>query len=383
MNIGIAANTLIFEKAGIGQYGRNLLKELLKIDKKNHYFLYFSFIRHRKPREKEIDSILGLPRASNVTVKIIPIPAAWLDFITTTPFSIQNVIKDKIDVFFAPYAAGIPKKGFSKMVFMCHDLVFMRFPEHRGKRLSNYYLKRHEIAIQNCSKIIVPSQSTRKDLREFFNVPLKKIVYIPEAADKNFRPIKDRKEIERITSKYIDPKYKYILSVGTLEPRKNLAKLVEAYSLLPHEILRQYRLILVGAKGWNNSVLERTINDLNLQDKVILAGFVKDEDLPYIYNGASIFVYPSLYEGFGLPPLEALACGVPTVVCDRSSLSEVVGKAGILVNPENEKEISLAIKRILSRPILQEKSRRKGLLVAKKYSWKKTAEETLKVIENL
>lgn len=389
MQIGIAANYLLFEQAGIGKYTENLLKNLFKIDHKpaspagrNHYILYFSYFRHREERAKLISQKLGnLPK--NVSIKFLRIPAAWLEYLFTTKISVRRIIPDNLDLFFSPYVTGIPKNGFSKMVVMVHDLVFMRFPEHRGKKLSNYYLKRHKIAIQNCQKIIVPSMSTKLDLINLLDANAKKIVLIPEAADERFKPIKDPKKIKQIISQYFDPSFKYILSVGTLEPRKNLAKLVEAFSLLPHQILKNYRLVLVGAKGWNNSPLYQIISDLNIGDKIILSGFVSDEDLPYIYNGAKIFVYPSLYEGFGLPPLEALACGLPIISSKTSSMGEVIGKAGILIDPENEKEIAGAIKLLINKPKLAQKLSKQALAQAKKFSWGKAAKETLKVFEEV
>jgi len=386
MKIGIFANFLLFEPAGIGKYSQNLLKNLFKIDHKNQYFLYFSFFRHRQVRLKLIQKRLGkLPK--NVKIRIFSVPAAWLETLFASSFDVENIIKDPLDIYFSPYVSGIPKKGFKKMVTTCHDLVFLRFPEHRGKKLSNYYLKRHKTAVRNCQKIIAVSESTKKDLQKFLAVNPSKIKVIYEAADARFRPIKDQKKIRKIIGRYLphsfNPDFRYILSVGTLEPRKNLSKLVEAYSMLPHQILRKYKLVLVGAKGWNESELQKTINNLNLKDRVLLPGFVKDEDLPYIYNGASIFAYPSLYEGFGLPPLEALACGIPVVASNLSSLPEVMGRAALLVDPTKEEEIVKALKQLIFEPKLAKKLASRGPEQAKKFSWIKTAKETLKLFEEV
>lgn len=384
MRIGIAANALVFEKAGIGKYTQNLLKNLFEIDHQNQYILYFTFIRHRVEREKKIYELLGQHR--NVKIKIYPLPAAWLDYLTTTSLPLDGLIKDSLDVFFAPYVAGIPKvfgKKPPKMVFTCHDLVFLRFPEHRGTKLSRYYLKRHEIAVRQAQKIIVPSLATRKDLRQFLNVPVTKMALIPEAAGQEFRPIRNKAVIRQKIARYFDPKINYILSVGTLEPRKNLAKLVEAFALLPLNILNQYHLVLVGGKGWNNEELEKTIVNFNLKNRVILPGFVKDEDLPYIYNGADVFVFPSLYEGFGLPPLEAMACGVPVISSSVSSLPEVVGKAGILIDPQDERALSGAMKKIILKPQFTKNLTQKAKIRAQNYSWVRSAKATLKVFKNL
>lgn len=383
MNIGVAANVLIFEKAGIGKYTQNILNNLFDIDHKNHYFLYFTFVRKRKEREAEIIKLLGGKLPKNVHLRFFIIPAQWVDYLTTTRISIKRFIKEDIDLWFAPYASGIARNGFAKQIFTCHDLVFIRFPEHRGSKLSDYYYLRHKIAIKECQKIITPSLATTKDVREYFDVPLKKLVRIFEGSDKSFHRINNPTQIRSVSSKYFNPDYRYILSVGTLEPRKNLIKLVEAYSLLPHHIQKEYKLVLVGAKGWNNSELYKTVNDLNLKNKVILPGFASDEDLPYIYNKASIFVYPSLYEGFGLPVLEAMSCGVPVIVGNNSSLPEIVGKAGILVDQNSEFEIADKIKKLILRPKLAQRLANLGLERAKLFSWEKAAEETLKVFEEL
>lgn len=383
MNIGIWANCLIFEKAGVGKYTQNIINKLIKIDKKNQYFLYFAYFRHRREREELAYSFLGGDVPENVTLRFLSIPAQWFEFLTSTPFPIKKLITDKIDVFFSPYASGIPKNGFEKMAVTIHDLVFIRFPEHRGKNLSNYYLKRHRIAIKNCKKIIVPSLATKRDLQVFLSVSPRKIKVIPEAADNHFRIIKNKLSISQIASHYVGAKTKYILSVGTIEPRKNLIKLIGAYSLLPHSLQNEYKLVLVGPKGWNSVELFKRINNLNLKDKIILPGFVNDDDLPYIYNQASIFVYPSLFEGFGLPPLEAMACGAPVVAGNHSSIVEVVGKAGILVDCRDEDKLSHQIKRVLLKPKLAQNLAKKGHEQAKKFSWERAAQETLEILESL
>jgi len=382
MNIGIYANYLLFEQAGIGKYTENLIKSLLKIDHQNHYFLYFSYFRHRRARARLIKQKLG-PLPANVTLRISSLPAAWLEWLFSTQFKATKIFQDPIDVYFSPYVSGIPKNGFSKMVTTCHDLVFRRFPEHRGRKLSNYYLRRHKIAAQRCKTLIVPSLATKKDLQKFLAVPSQRIQIIAEAADDRFRVTIDKRKKREVISRYFSPSVKYILSVGTLEPRKNLTKLVEAFSILPHQILRQYQLVLVGAQGWRNEQLARTIDSLNLKDKVIITGFVKDEDLPYIYKGATVFVYPSLYEGFGLPPLEAMACGVPVISSNISSLPEVIDGAGILVDPENEVAIAEAIKKLILKPKLAQKIAKKGKARSRKFSWERAAKETLKLFKTI
>ena len=383
MLIGIDINCLIFEKAGFGRYTASLVKNLLKIDQKNQYILYASFIRHRAERQKILEDLIRKTGAKNAEIKIISIPAAWKEFLTGFNFPLQSLIKDPLDVYFAPHFAGIPQKGFKNMIVTIQDLVFLKYPEHRGKRLSNYYLKRTKIAVENSKQIIASSNSTRRDLIGLLGAPARKIKVIHLGVGPNFKVFKNQSILAEKISRYVRAKQKYILTVGTLEPRKNLSAIAKAFVLLPNSLQREHKLMFVGAKGWNNNELGQIIRDYNLTEKVVFPGFVKDEDLPYIYNKASLFVFPSLYEGFGLPPLEAMACGVPVISSGTSSLPEVIGKAGILVNPNREEEIAKAMRYVLTNPDVAKQMTKKGLKQAKKFSWQKTAQETLKIFQKV
>ena len=382
MNIGIDVNCLIFEKAGIGRYTSSLLESLLKIDKKNHYFLYASFVRKKAERRAIIENLIRKVKAKNVTFRPISLPAAWCEMISQTSFSYKKIIKDDLDLFFAPHYAGIPKNGFENMVVTIYDMVFVRFPEHRGKRLSNYYLKRTKIAVENCECIIVPSESTKKDLIDFLGVDEDKIELIQLGAGPEFKVVANQKLANEVVKKYIPGQTKYILSVSTLEPRKNLDLIIKAFCLLPHELQRQYKIVLTGGRGWNNSLLRKTIQNYNLTDKIIFTGFVPNEDLAYIYNKASVFVFPSLFEGFGLPPLEAMACGCPVICSNTSSLPEVVGKAAIQIDPTDEEKLARGLEKVLISAKTANVLSKKGLAQAKKFNWGKTAKATLKVFES-
>jgi len=377
MRIGIDANWAIYENAGIGKYTQNLIRSLLETDTKNQYVLYFNFFRHFKERKSQVYDLIANSKTL-VEIEISKMPAAWKEWLTQTNFPITKLLKKEVDVYHTPFFAGVAKNGFPKTVVTLHDLVFEYFPEHRGDKLSQYYLNRTKLAIEKSKKIIAVSESTKNDLIKNLNVNPDKIGVIYEGVNKNFHPIEDKTLLDKKISKYLATR-KYILSVGTLEPRKNLVKLVKAYALLPNPIKRKYKLVLTGKQGWNNSELEKTISNLNLKDKILKTGYIPDEDLPYLYAGASVFVYPSLYEGFGLPPLEAMACGVPVVTSNISSLPEVVGEAGLKVNPYKEEEIALAIKKILVWEKLATSLRQKSLERAKVFSWEKTARETVKI----
>jgi glycosyltransferase involved in cell wall biosynthesis len=381
--IGIDANCLLYDQSGFGRYTSNLIKNILKNDSANEYFLYANFIRKSSQRKKILSDFIYETKAKNVHLRILSLPSQWKEIISGTNFPYSKIMPDSLDLYFSPHFAGIPRNGFNKQVVTIHDLVFLKYPEHRGTKLSRYYLKRTKIAIEKSDKIIAVSLSTKKDLIELLQVPKEKIQVIYEGADDNFRVIADARTTTLRTKKYVDLKTKYILSVGNLEPRKNLSVIIKAFSLLPLNLQQQYKIVFVGGKGWNNQELAQTIDDYNLSGKIIFTGYVPDKDLPYLYNRAAVFIYPSLYEGFGLPVLEAMSCGTPVITSNLSSLPEIVGRAGILVNPKNEQELAGAIKNILERPKMALSMKKKGLLQAKKFSWQKAAKETLKVFKKV
>ena len=191
------------------------------------------------------------------------------------------------------------------------------------------------------------------------------------------------KKVIKVAVDKVKARYKinrdYILFVGTLEPRKNITNIIRAYNMLPHHLKYNHLLVICGKKGWYYEEIFRTVEELNLEDNVIFTGYVPDKDVPLLMNGAKVFVYPSFYEGFGLPPLEAMACGTPVISSNVSSIPEVVGNAGILVNPNNVEELSDAIVRVVSNEELRAQLSEKGLRQANKFSWRATVEKTVEV----
>lgn len=380
MKIGIDANWAIYEQAGIGKYTYNLIKALLETDKKNEYILFFNFFRRQRQRMQIIKDLVQNSNAK-VEVEVTVFPSSIRELLSQTSFSLKYLYKKDFDVFHSPFFSGIPKAGFPKMAVTIHDLAFMKFPEHKGEKISKYYLKRTKLATSSCKRIIAVSENTKKDLINLLDIPEKKIEVIYEGVNSEFHRYK-QKDTKKRVKKYLQ-KHEFILSVCTLEPRKNLHRLVIAYSMLPFDLRQKYKLVLVGGSGWNNEELFKTIQDLNLTNQVIMPGFISDKDLPYFYNAAKVFVYPSLYEGFGLPVLEAMACGTPVIAGKTSSIPEIAGKEAALINPYKEEEIAYFLKKILLSEKLQKSMSEKGIKQAKKFSWEKTAIETIKVYENI
>lgn len=382
MRIGIDANWAIYEKAGIGKYSENLIKNLLKYDTKNEYVLFFNFFFNQGKHQSEIKNLIKDSK-KKVTVKFVPLPGKVKEFLFQTKLPASSIYSEKIDLYFSPYFGGIPQNGWEKMVVTIHDLVFLKFPSHAGKDLSKFYLKKTREAVDKCQKIIAVSEATRKDLIKLLKTPEEKIQVIYEGRSEEFKPIKDQKTINTRLKKYGLSYGEFILSVGTLEPRKNLVSLIKAYAQLSMTIKNKYKLVLVGGAGWNNSEIDQKIQDLNLKDKIIKTGYVEQADLPYFYNAAKVFVYPSLYEGFGLPVLEAESCGTPVITSSISSLPEVTGNAAILVKPKEESEIAAALKKVLNSEKERNFYSRAGLSQARRFSWEKTAKETIKLFNKI
>lgn len=380
MKIGIDINAVIFDSSGFGRYTYNLVKNILRLDRKNEYVLYANFVRKNSLRRKIIEQMVRDSGAKRVKIKVSRLPARYREWLFGLPIEASRILPEKIDLYFAPHFAGVPRRGNFKKIVAIHDLVFMHFPAHRGERLSNFYLKRTEQAIDQADQIVAVSASTKKDLVDLLAVPAKKIQVVYEGVDKAFFAKNLKDDPRAHLARYFDPSTKYFLCVGTIEPRKNLILAVKAFCLLPREIQKKYKLVFVGPNGWNSSPLEKAIKNHNLTDRVIFTGFVLDEDLSYIYKEASLFIYPSLYEGFGLPILEALAAGAPVLSASNSSLVEVLGKAGWYFESNSEEDLAAKIKKVLaSKKKLEFKSR--GYRQAGKFSWELAAKKMIAIFE--
>ena len=229
-------------------------------------------------------------------------------------------------------------------------------------------------------KIIAISENTKNDLINLYRIAPERIKVIYVAADEVYRPMENPERTAHIRQKYTLPD-RFILFVGVIEPRKNIVRLIKAYNQIKGKI--QQKLIIVGKKGWLYEDVFKTVDRLSLNQDVNFLGYVPKEDLAFLYTACDLFIYPSLYEGFGLPPLEAMACGAPVISSNTSSLPEVVGDAGILVTPTSTEELSAAMYKVLTDENLRNEMKLKGLERAKLFSWKKTAQETIKIYEEI
>lgn len=288
---------------------------------------------------------------------------------------LKNAIKKyNIDVFFSPYYK-IPLLTKTKTILSIFDVTYLLVKPYNTYLRSKLYLKNFiKLASKKVKKIITCSNYTKNDLLKILNLPKEKIEVAYLGVSPKFKIIHEREKIELVKKKYGIEK-KYILYVGNFKPHKNVKRLVDAYDLFPETIKREYDLVLGG--------MGPEISGLSDSQSAICLRYISDEDLPALYSIAELFVFPSLYEGFGLPPLEAMACGCPVASSNTSSMSEVLGDAALFFNPYHVEEMSLAIEKMLEYKNLRNKFRQKGLERAKLFTSEKMTRRILDVFESV
>lgn len=273
---------------------------------------------------------------------------------------------------------------FSKGVSIIYDLSFEFFPQYVEPRNQKFLSEQVRLSVERSSKIITISSNSQKEIIEFFDLKKADVPIVYPGIDQSIFYRRPDSEIKKVKSEY-GIHGKYILFVGNIEPRKNLKNLLLAYECLPSNIRKTYSLLLVGAQGWLDEEIREIINRLRINGNHIQQPikYVVDEDRPAIFSGAELFVYPSLYEGFGIPPVEAMACGVPTITSNNSSLPEAVGSAAITVDATSTAEITNAILEILNNQNIKKDMVQKGFAQANKYSWNREAKKLLEVLESI
>jgi len=352
MRVGIDTQSVVEKKTGLGIYTKNLLQALKKIAPENEYIEFHSKNRQDLSTPKRFlwDQV-GLLRAAK---------------------------KAKLGLLHKPcFSAPIFYKG--KLVLTVHDIIPVFLPHNLSFSSRFYYARWMPYTFGHADKIIAVSESTKKDLIKYFKLPSEKIMVIYEGSSFENSSIQVNEEIkQQIRKKYHLPK-KFILTVSTLEPKKNLSFLVKCFYEVKKKFQFPEKLVIVGKIGWGTGPFFEQIKKYHLEKEIILPGYVDDEDLPAIFKMATVFVFPSLYEGFGLPVLDGLKLNCPVIASNSSSLPEIVGNAGILADPKNEKEWIEAIGAMLTNNSLRKKYMKLGLKRAKKFSWDKCAKRTLEV----
>ena len=366
MRIVIDAIPLIGPLTGVGNCVYHLVTEFrrLRPDLDTTYF-YGYFSRKLRFSAKTNGN---LSQFAKELIKKNPILSSCARNLKSTVAGLQL---RKYDLYFEPnfIPLGIRAKN---MVTTVYDFSFHLYPEWHPKERVEYFLKNFFSRIQKTDFIVTTSKYVAREAREILKIEEARIKTIYLGCNAVFNMDEDDKIKMNLPENYL-------LFVGSLEPRKNLVSLLNAFALLPNYLKKEFKLLLVGFKGWENVEIFRLLN--KMKGHVEYLGYLGDEELAHLYRKATCFVYPSLYEGFGLPPLEAMACGCPVVVSNVASLPEVCGQAAYYIDPLQVESIAEGICRVVADEALRQSLIRKGLERAKLFSWEKTAEEHLKLFE--
>ena len=367
MRVAIDARKL--HDFGIGTYTRNLLRHLARIDRDNEYVL----LCH--PPDLGIAAQLG----TNFRTVLEPSP----NYSIREQFHVPWVLhRERPDVFHAPHYVMPPAVRCRSLVTI-HDCIHLMFPQYLANRAAHVYARASMwSAAHRSHRILTVSEASKRDIIHFLNVPPEKIVVVYNAIDERFRVPPSEEAIARVRERYqLD--HGFVLYVGNIKPHKNLVRLVEAFDGLRKRGFDELKLLIIGDEISKLPALRRAVHSHKLHKHVRFLGYLPDDTLAILYRLAAVFVFPSLYEGFGLPPIEAMACGAPVVTSNVSSLPEVTGDAAVLVDPYDIESIVDGIARVLSDPALREELRAKGIARARAFSWEQSVGRTREIYQEV
>ncbi|NTU69689.1 glycosyltransferase family 4 protein [bacterium] len=377
MKIIIDAENTKKQKTGVGYYTYNLIKSLIKVDKENDYELVYWKLRN----VQKFNPFGILP--DNIKYKKIRFPYSIYFRLFKMGIKIPfSFFSGKADVYLFPNFIVYNLKN-KKNIVVIYDVSYLKYPQFSDKKNVEFLTEFVSSTVKNASHVITISENSKKEIMEFYKINQKDISIVSPSYDHNLYYKREASEILTVKDKY-SITGQYLLFTSTLEPRKNVENIIKAYLLLPKLIKEQYSLVLAGGKGWQDSKILSDIKKAQDEgEKVIVTGYVLEEDLPVLYSGASLFVYPSIYEGFGIPILEAMACGIPVITSDNSSMPEVAGKAALYVKAEDVNDIKSKIEELLTDNKLQEKLKVENMSQLHKFDWDKSALKLLEVIKKV
>lgn len=376
IRVGFNATPLLSPFTGIGQYTYHLAKAL-QSHSTLHMDLFYGLNWKRMGWSTEVREVPvpGLALTKSVVKKIIPNIYILNRQLQQLKFD-YGVKANQLNLYHEPnflaFHCRLPT------VITVHDLSWIRFPETHPKQRVKAMERYFETGLRKAAMIITDSEFVKKELGDVFNIAPSRIQSVPLGVESLFQP---RTEIEicSLLQAYRLNHKKYLLTVATREPRKNLKTALAAYQQLPQTIRKNYPFVIVGMKGWNNIAFEKQIAPMVKKGEILQLDYLPRADLAKITAGALLMVYPSIYEGFGLPPLEAMACGVPTIVSNVSSLPEVVGDAGLQANPCDADHIAECMQRLIMDQEFHARLAQKSLLRSKLFTWENCAKQTLDV----
>lgn len=375
MRIGIDARFLTHpQRGGFKSYTGSLIHALAKVDSTNSYTLFLD----RNP-----DSDTNLPEQPNFDYRVIhgeyPILGMpWREQVRIPHYA----EKDQLDIFHAPCSTA-PLRLKCASVVTIHDLIWFssRYSLNRRTPLKRrlmdwYYYRIPQLVTSRCSLVLTVSQASKSKIVKQLRVPAEKVVVTYEGASPIFHVVRDIHQLNNVREKY-GLSSNYLMAIGSTDPRKNISTLLRAYKLLPENLMNTHQLAIIWTHPFMMNILQKEVEELGLNERVCFLNQVNDNDLLMLYNAASIFVFPSLEEGFGLPLLESMACGTPVVAGENSSIPEIVDDAGVLVDTTDPKDIAMGIIRVLTDPDLKADLIRKGLRRSTDFSWEDCANRTI------
>ncbi len=353
MRIGIDARKL--HDFGIGTYIRNLLRQLARLDTRTEYVLLC--------RADDVDTL----RATGPNFRPVAIRAG--NYTVAEQWALPLALKrEGVTLFHAPHYV-LPPLVACRSVVTIHDCIHLMFPQYLPNRLAPYYARTFiGLAAKRADRVLTVSESSKRDILRFVDIPPERIDVIYNAYDERFSRAPRDEDVERVRERY-QLHGEFVMYAGNVKPHKNVERLIDAFHLVRHRGLDHLKLIVIGDELTKYTALRRAVHRHNLHKYVRFLGYMPEDTLAVMYRLAAVFVFPSLYEGFGLPPLEAMASGTPVVTSNVSSMPEVAGDAALLVNPLDTEAIADGIERVLSDRTLNADLRRRGLARARQFSW--------------
>lgn len=367
MRIGIDYTAAVRQGAGIGRYTRGLIGALPALDRENSYRLFVAGRGVQGP----------VPMGANFRTRWLPVTDRETALVwqrLRLPIPIELCL-GRVDLFHSPDFV-LPPLLSGRRVLTVHDLTFMRVPEFAHPVLREYLQRVVPRSVQRADLVLADSECTRRDVVELLHVPEERVQVVYCGVEDRFRPVEDEATLGEVRRRY-GLERPFILGLGTLEPRKNFSGLITAFGRLLERRRLPHELVIVGGKGWLYEPILERVRDLGLEERVRFAGYVADPDLPAVYTLASCLAYPSFYEGFGIPVLEAMACATPVVAARASSIPEVGGSAVVYVDPYDVESLVEGLDTVLHDGPLRAQLRAEGLARAREFTWERAARTLL------
>ena len=374
MRIGIDYTAALKQSGGIGRYTRGLITTLAHLDHRHNYTLLAT-------PDAPLADLQPFQAHQNFSYKIYPLAERWMTigwhrFFLPIPV---EWFAGPVDLFHSPNFI-LPPTRRARTLLTVHDLSFMRHPQGAVDSLRRWLEKVVPRSLARADHILADSESTKQDLIDIFGLDPSAVTVVGAGVEERFRPITDPTVLAAVRQRYfIPPSAKFILGLGTLEPRKNFTGLIEAFNRSP--VRETHHLVIAGGRGWLYENIFAAAAASPVADRIHLIGFVADDDLPALYSLADIFAYPSHYEGFGIPVIEAMACGTPVVCANNSSLPEVAGQAAQLIEATDTTALADSLQRLAADPTLRQQAIEQGFQQARKFTWPAAAQRLLQVYE--